>query len=188
MTIKTLYRAVVFGVLTLLMSGRVLASPTITGYWLKETEDPLKSAIIEIYPDDGGFDGRVLKLKHPAFVEGETSVTGDVVPEALVGQIKTDVLNPVEVLRKRPIEGMKIIDDFKRDGDRQWKGATIYNPEDGKTYACKAELSRDGQTLEVRGFIGFALLGRSQTWTRLPSPDAVDWGRPQVAVTDTPAE
>ena len=104
MTIKTLYRAVVFGVLTLLMSGRVLASPTIAGYWLKETEDPLKSAIIEIYPDDGGFDGRVLKLKHPAFVEGETSVTGDVVPEALVGQIKTDVLNPVEVLRKRPID------------------------------------------------------------------------------------
>ena len=180
MIIYSWYRACLAGTILALFSGCLAAAPSITGYWLKETDDPLKSAVIEIYPDGDGFDGRVVRLKHPRFVEGETSVTGEVVPAERVGTIKTDVLNPVEVLRDRPIEGMKIIDGFQRDDDRRWKGATIYNPEDGKTYACKAELSRDGQTLEVRGFIGFSLLGRSQTWQRVPSPQALDWPRRDV--------
>lgn len=170
--------ALLGGALAALISGTAVAAPSIVGYWLKETEDPYKSAIIEIYPDGKTFDGRVLQLKYPRFVEGEVSSTGEVVPPELVGEVKTDVLNPTEILRKRPIEGLKLIEGFKPAGDGEWKDATIYNPEDGKTYQCKAELSDDGNTLEVRGFVGFALLGRTQTWTRLASPEAVGWARP----------
>ena len=51
------------------------------------------------------------------------------------------------------------------DGDGHWSGGTIYKPDNGKTYKCKIALNADG-TLSVRGFIGFSLLGVTQTWTR----------------------
>ena len=46
-----------------------------------------------------------------------------------------------------------------------WREGTIYDPENGKTYKCKMWF--DGETLRVRGYIGFALLGRSTSWTRV---------------------
>jgi uncharacterized protein (DUF2147 family) len=67
-----------------------------------------------------------------------------------------------------PVLGMEIIRDMRPDGDR-WGGGTIINPETGSVYHCRFHLGPDGQTLVVRGFIGFSLIGRSQTWQRLPA-------------------
>ena len=67
----------------------------------------------------------------------------------------------------QPVLGMEIIRDMHPDGDR-WDGGTIINPETGDTYHCRFHLGPDGQTLVVRGYIGFSLLGRSQTWQRMP--------------------
>jgi uncharacterized protein (DUF2147 family) len=58
-----------------------------------------------------------------------------------------------------------ILQGLKRDGDNRWSGGTIYKPNGGRTYKCYLELQPDG-TLKVRGYIGFSLLGVSQTWTR----------------------
>jgi uncharacterized protein (DUF2147 family) len=60
---------------------------------------------------------------------------------------------------------MTIIWGMKKDGDA-WAGGKILDPKDGKIYGCKMHLEDDGKKLEVRGFIGFSLLGRSQTWER----------------------
>lgn len=164
------------GLLALLMSPLSWAADdSIVGYWLKETEDPHKSAVIEIYADGATFDGRIVKLRYPSFVKGEKSSSGQVVPDDRVGKVKTDVLNPDAALRNRPIEGLKLIDGFKPDGANVWSGATIYNPEDGETYTCKATLSKDGRTLKVRGYIGVPMLGRTQTWTRVASPQSLGW-------------
>lgn len=159
----------------LLVSPLSWASSGITGYWLKETEDPHKSAVIEIYAEGQTFAGRIAKLRYPQFVAGEKSNTGDIVPDHMVGKTKADVLNPNEAQRGRPIEGLKLIEGFKADGHNAWGGATIYNPEDGKTYTCKANLSKDGRTLKVRGYVGVPMLGRTQTWTRVESPQSLGW-------------
>jgi len=68
--------------------------------------------------------------------------------------------------QNQPVLGLEIIRDMRPDGD-QWDGGTILNPETGSVYHCRMHLGPDGQTLVVRGFIGFSLIGRSQTWQRV---------------------
>jgi len=63
------------------------------------------------------------------------------------------------------ILGMTIIDSMKQDGDT-WDGGHILDPENGHIYKCKMRLEDGGKTLQVRGYIGFSLLGRTQTWHR----------------------
>ena len=67
----------------------------------------------------------------------------------------------------QPVLGLEIIRNMQPDGNR-WDGGTILNPETGDVYHCRFHLGPDGQTLIVRGFIGFSLIGRSQTWQRMP--------------------
>jgi uncharacterized protein (DUF2147 family) len=50
--------------------------------------------------------------------------------------------------------------------DKQWKDGTIYDPKTGKEYSCKAEMKKNN-VLEVRGYIGVSVFGRTDTWTRM---------------------
>ncbi|HSR02632.1 MAG TPA: DUF2147 domain-containing protein [Methylophilaceae bacterium] len=43
----------------------------------------------------------------------------------------------------------------------------MLDPEEGKIYKCKMKLNEAGDELEVRGYIGISLIGRSQIWTRV---------------------
>ncbi|MCE5232555.1 MAG: DUF2147 domain-containing protein [Mizugakiibacter sp.] len=65
----------------------------------------------------------------------------------------------------KPVEGMTIIWDMQND-DGVWTGGHILDPKNGKTYGCKITLIENGAKLKVRGFIGFALIGRTQVWER----------------------
>lgn len=67
--------------------------------------------------------------------------------------------------KDKPVIGMKVMWGLKQDGD-EWNGGHILDPDDGKIYKCKVELVDGGKKLEVRGFIGFALIGRTQIWVR----------------------
>ncbi len=67
--------------------------------------------------------------------------------------------------KDRPVIGMKILWGLVQDGDA-WEGGEILDPKNGKTYSCKLRVSADGTKMEVRGFIGLSLIGRSQTWVR----------------------
>ncbi len=60
---------------------------------------------------------------------------------------------------------MQLMTDFTLAGKDIWEGGKIYDPESGKTYKCKLTLI-DPNRLEVRGFIGFSLLGRTEVWTK----------------------
>ena len=67
----------------------------------------------------------------------------------------------------RSIIGLEIIRGMtSRDG--QYGGGEILDPESGTVYRCKFHLEDGGRKLVVRGYIGIALLGRSQTWLREP--------------------
>lgn len=65
----------------------------------------------------------------------------------------------------KPMVGLAIINGMKKDGD-EYNGGTILDPENGKVYKSKMKLANDGKKLDVRGYIGVPMLGRSQTWVR----------------------
>ena len=56
--------------------------------------------------------------------------------------------------------GLEIIRGMKQEGDDKYVGGTILDPRDGKVYSAMMTVTPDGQTLVVRGYIGFSLLGR----------------------------
>ncbi len=67
--------------------------------------------------------------------------------------------------KNKPIRGMVIAWGLKRDG-KSWSGGRILDPENGKEYSVKMTPIAGGKKLEVRGFLGFSLLGRTQVWQR----------------------
>ncbi|URL59747.1 DUF2147 domain-containing protein [Luteibacter flocculans] len=68
--------------------------------------------------------------------------------------------------KNKPIEGMTIMWGLKKDGD-EWSGGQILDPAKGKIYKVTLKLDDSGKTLDVHGYIGFSLLGRSQEWQRV---------------------
>jgi uncharacterized protein (DUF2147 family) len=76
-----------------------------------------------------------------------------------------DVNNPDVKLRSRPITGIVLMHDFKHAGKNVWEDGKIYDPKNGKTYSCKMTLISKNQ-LNVRGYVGISLMGRTTTWTR----------------------
>jgi len=94
----------------------------------------------------------------------------------LLGRIDT-LLNPEEpnpicdeckgARKNQRIEGMTFVWGLTENGE-QWDGGIILDPSNGKEYKARLRLTDQGERLEVRGFIGFALLGRTQIWQRLP--------------------
>ncbi len=67
--------------------------------------------------------------------------------------------------KDQPIQGMTILWDLEKSGNK-WTNGEILDPNNGKIYSAYLKLKNEGQALEVRGFIGISLLGRSQTWQR----------------------
>lgn len=81
-----------------------------------------------------------------------------------------DPANPVcdkcEGAKKgQPIVGLVFLENLKKAGD-EYEGGQILDPETGTVYSSKAKLIDGGKKLEVRGFVGVSLIGRSQTWVR----------------------
>jgi uncharacterized protein (DUF2147 family) len=68
-------------------------------------------------------------------------------------------------LHNQPVLGLTFLWGFTKQGD-EYQGGEILDPESGKVYQAKMKLVDGGKKLEVRGFIGFSLFGRSQTWLR----------------------
>jgi uncharacterized protein (DUF2147 family) len=119
----------------------------VVGTWLTEP----KNAKVRIFRRGAAYFGKIVWLKEPNNEKGEA---------------KLDKENPEEKLRNRPIMGLEMLRDFVYDEDLVWEDGEIYDPKNGKTYSCKMTLSADRRTLDVRGYIGISLIGRTQVWTR----------------------
>ena len=104
--------------------------------------------MVEIYPArNGSLAGRVNEI-----------LQSDCGPNPLCDKCSGD-------RKDKPVKGMDILWGVKKKGD-SWEGGQILDPETGKIYSVKVRPSSDGAKLELRGFIGFSLLGRNQTWVR----------------------
>jgi len=80
------------------------------------------------------------------------------------GKPVLDVNNQNEKLRDRPLQNLLLLKNFEFTGGR-WENGKIYDPESGKTYNCYME--KDGNQLEVTGYVGVKWLSRTVTWTKV---------------------
>lgn len=123
-------------------------SDQLIGIWLTGS----KKAKVEIYKCGNKYCGKIVWLREPTYEDGTA---------------KIDKKNFDEKKRTRPILGMNILTDFEYDEDLEWEDGEIYDPENGKTYSCEIWMEeKDKSKLNVRGYVGFSLLGRTDIWVR----------------------
>jgi len=122
-------------------------SDKIRGIWY--TED--NKSTVEIYrAKNGKYYGKIIWLKNPLEDNGTP---------------KVDDQNPDPAKRKDPIIGLLILKAFDYKGDGVYKNGTIYDPDNGKTYDCIITM-RGPDKLDIRGYIGISLIGRTTEWVR----------------------
>lgn len=132
----------------IIATGSLLAQSNtadkILGTWLNEEKD----GKIEIYKSGNKYFGKL--------VWGKNMYEPD-------GSSRTDIKNPDTKLRSRKLQDLVILTNFSYD-DEEWEGGKIYDPKSGKTYSCVMKFK--GASLQIRGYIGISMLGRTTIWTR----------------------
>ena len=140
----------VFPFLMLLSQSVLGQTATPAGLWKTIDDDTgTERSFVRIVEVNGEFRGTVEKIFDRP----------DDHPDQLCDKCKGD-------RKDKPVVGMTILWGLK-DAGSGWKGGEILDPDNGKIYRCKMTLSENGNELNVRGFIGFSLFGRTQTWHRL---------------------
>jgi len=127
----------------LLLSVTALANSgadTILGEWLSQEKD----GKILIFKQGDQYFGKISWGKTPG---------------------RKDTNNPDEKLRNRDLLGTVILKNFKFTGFA-WENGIIYDPNSGKTYDCILKVKDGNKTLDIRGFVGSPMFGRTSTWSR----------------------
>jgi uncharacterized protein (DUF2147 family) len=139
---KQLQVSTLLMVLAIFSQGFMLAATNtpdeiIGSYW-----SPNKDAKIEIYRQGHLYFGKFIWLDIP----------------------RKDTENPVKGLQARDVLGLELLTGFAWDNG-VYNGGEIYDPQSGKTYACK--LTIEGNKLKVRGYVGISLFGRTEYFERI---------------------
>ena len=145
MLIKTAKQLLATAMLTLPLTA-LASSPVGTWKTIDDSTGEAKS-IVTIEEHNGALTGTVAQILDEA--------KRDAVCEKCDGEREG-----------QKIEGMTILWNMQQDGDKYDDGKII-DPESGKIYSANMKLLEDGSKLEVRGYVGFSLIGRSQVWERV---------------------
>ncbi len=117
----------------------------VLGKWFTEE----KKTIVDVYKCGEQYCGNIVWLKNPKNPDGTD---------------KLDINNPDPEKRRRKKIGLRIVWDFNYKGNNKWGDGKIYDPRNGETYSC--EINMQGNTMEIRGYVGIPLFGRTMICTR----------------------
>lgn len=132
-----------------LLTGQVAAQSSPIGVWKSIDDHSGKPmALIRISESNGELKGKIEKLFSPPPEEKNPKC------------VKCN-----DNRKDQPIIGMTIIEGMHAEGNA-FGGGTILDPDNGKIYKSRMTLSDDGGKLNVRGYIGVPMFGRTQTWLR----------------------
>lgn len=144
-------RHAALGLALALASSPAAAQASPAGLWKTVDDKTHKDkSLVRIVETNGVFSGTVEKVVDP-----------DAPKDAVCKDCSDD-------RKDKPVVGMTIIRNMKASGDKDvFEGGDILDPNNGKVYSAKLKLVESGKKLDVRGYIGTPLLGRTQTWTRV---------------------
>lgn len=127
-----------------------LAQATPAGLWKTIDDDgKTEKSLVRISEAGGVFSAKVEKVFDPARQDAKCDKCSD-------------------ERKDQPVLGMTIIRNVKASADDKtlWDGGEILDPNNGKTYKVRIKPVDGGKKLEVRGYVGAPLLGRTQTWLK----------------------
>jgi uncharacterized protein (DUF2147 family) len=138
------------GLLLACASIAALAQATPAGLWKTiDDESKQEKSLVRIVDSGGVLSGRIEKLLDATKQDSRCDKCTD-------GR------------KDQPVTGMAILEGVKKNADEAyWDGGSILDPNNGKTYKVRLTPRDGGKALEVRGYIGMPLLGRTQTWQRV---------------------
>jgi len=142
---KTLFAALLLGVV-----GTAWAQTTPAGLWKTiDDETKVEKSLVRITDSGGVLSGKVEKILSDK-------------PDAKCTECTDE-------RKGQPVQGMTILRGIKPDANEKgsWVGGDILDPNNGKIYKVLLKLADGGKKLDVRGYIGMPMLGRTQTWLRV---------------------
>lgn len=109
------------------------------------------TAVVQIYIQGSNYYGKIVWLKEPN--------------NPSTGKPRVDAKNSDPTKRNTPLLGLLNLRNFSFHKNNLWKDGKIYDPKSGDDYSCKITM-KDPNTIEVRGYIGISILGRTDVWKR----------------------
>lgn len=122
------------------------------------------SGVWETYDDNTG-----VATSHVRVAESGNTLTGSL--DRILDASKADARCTAceDERHDQPLIGMTIFRHVKANADvpLTWDGGEILDPKNGRTYKVRIRLIEEGKVLEVRGYKGSPMFGRTQLWQRV---------------------
>jgi uncharacterized protein (DUF2147 family) len=134
-----------------LLSGIALAQATPAGLWKTiDDESKQEKSLVRISEAGGVFSAKIEKIFDTAKQDAKCDKCTD-------------------DRKDQPIVGLNILRQVKKNASETdlWDGGEILDPNNGKVYKVRLKPVEGGKKLEVRGYVGMPMLGRTQTWIRV---------------------